>query len=125
MFFIGTSLQSFFDYNLQQALNVMNPSIPGDSHVVAFCRVGGVWQIVRLDYDPEQGKGVQTPIRTFPQVDRSDPAFITEVLGWMKHYFPAREYGLAIGGHGTGWLPVGYSVYGTLLRRERFRVRCG
>ncbi len=120
MFFIGTSLQSFFDYNLQQALNVMNPSIPGDSYVVAFCRVGGVWQIVRLDYDPEQGKGVQTPIRTFPQVDRSDPAFITEVLGWMKHYFPAREYGLAIGGHGTGWLPVGYSVYGRSAFRSGF-----
>ncbi len=115
-FFIGTSLQEFFDANLQAALSAMDGTMPGDGRVAAFCRSVSeekkVWEIVELHYDAAQGKSVMTSVEQFAQIDRKDPAFITRIVEKLKTRFPAREYGLAFGGHGLGWLPVGSSVYG-------------
>lgn len=126
-FFIGTSLQEFFDRNLEQALRAMDASMPGDGRVAAFRRCVSeektVWEIVELHYDATQGKSVMTSVEQFAQIDRKDPAFITRIVEKMQSRFPAREYGLAFGGHGSGWLPVGSSVYGPSTSASSFAER--
>lgn len=126
-FFIGTSLQEFFDRNLEQALRDMDASMPGDGRVAAFRRRVSeertVWEIVELHYDAAQGKSVMTSVEQFAQIDRKDPAFITRIVEKMQSRFPAREYGLAFGGHGSGWLPVGSSVYGPSTSVSSFAER--
>lgn len=131
-FFIGTSLQEFFNANLQAALSAMDGTMLGDGRVAAFYRNvsdrGKVWEIAELHYDAARRQGVMTTVERFEEIDRSDPAFITGVIEKMKSHFPAREYGLAFGGHGSGWLPVGSSIYGpgvaagTLAERKKRRT---
>lgn len=115
-FFIGTDLQKFFDANLRAALSAMDATMLGDGRVAAFYRNVSDrekrWEIAELHYDAARREGVMTTVERFEDIDRSDPAFITGVIEKMKAHFPAREYGLAFGGHGSGWLPVGSSIYG-------------
>ena len=108
-FFIGTSLQWFFDKNLQDALSAIDAATPGDGRVAAFRynAADKVWEIAELHYDPASGSAAITTVEQFAQIDRRDPTFITEIVGKMLSYFPAAEYGLAFGGHGSGWLPIG------------------
>lgn len=121
-FFIGTSLQRFFNKNLEDAIKAIDASIPGDGRVAAFRynTADKVWEIAELHYDPASAGGVITTVEQFEQIDRNDPAFITEIVGKMKSYFPAAEYGLAFGGHGTGWLPIG-----CVLTRARIASAAG
>ncbi|MCM1151631.1 MAG: clostripain-related cysteine peptidase [Alistipes sp.] len=116
-FFIGTSLQRFFDKNLRAALSAVDETMPGDGRMAAF-RYNGtdqVWEIVELHYDPALEAGTITTVERLEEIDRSDPAFITEVIGKMESYFPAEEYALAFGGHGSGWIPTG-SILANLSR---------
>lgn len=116
LFFIGTDLQRFFNKNLQDAVSAIDATTPGDGRVAAFRynTTDKVWEIAELHYDPALEAGTITTVEQFEGIDRTDPAFITEIIGKMKSYFPAREYGLAFGGHGTGWLPIG-----SILTRAR------
>ncbi len=122
-FFIGTSLQSFFDANLRHALESMNAAVPGDGRVAAFCRRNGTWQIVELAYDPATNEAAMIPLREVADPDRSSPEFLTRTLAEMMELIPAAGYGVAFGGHGTGWLPAGYSVYGPAIGFDTFGRR--
>lgn len=117
-FFIGTSLQNFFDTNLRHALESMNAAMPGDGRVAAFCRRSGIWQIVELAYDTATGEAAMTTLREYAGPDRSTPEFLTQTLAEMMELVPAASYGVAFGGHGTGWLPAGCSVYGPAIGFE-------
>lgn len=122
-FFFGTSLQSFFDANLRHALESMNAAVPGDGRVAAFCRRNGTWQIVELAYDPATDEAAVIPLREFADPDRSTPEFLTRTLAEMMELIPAAGYGVAFGGHGTGWLPAGCSVYGPAIDFGTFARR--
>lgn len=116
-FFIGTDLQRFFTKNLQDAVSAIDAATPGDGRIAAFRynAADKVWEIAELHYDPALEAGAITTVEQFDGIDRTDPAFITEIIEKMKTHFPAREYGLAFGGHGTGWLPIGSVLSRTRL----------
>lgn len=41
----------------------------------------------------------------------TDPAVLTKTLNYMRDHYPAKEYGLILSSHGTGWLPAGLYTY--------------
>ena len=108
-FFIGTDLQKYFNENLRDAVSSIDATTLGDSRIAAFRynTTDKVWEIAELHYDPASDAGTITTVEQFEEIDRNNPTFITEIIEKMKSYFPATEYGLAFGGHGTGWLPIG------------------
>lgn len=116
IFFIGTNLQGFFDNNLADAMSSMTPSVPGEGRVASFCHKDGTWCIVELAYNAATGKGSLTTLKQYDRsLNRNTPAFLTQVISDLKALVPAHEYGIVFGGHGTGWLPKGYSIYGSTL----------
>ena len=119
--FIGTSLQQFFDRNMEAALAAMNAEIPGDGRVAALCCNRWQWQIAELRYDPATMRTEQTTLHLFDHPDRSRPEFLTEAISEMMRLVPAREYGLVFGGHGTGWLPKGCDMFGSEAEAARAR----
>lgn len=57
------------------------------------------------------------------EANSSSPATLSNVLSWMKQYYPAEEYGLVMWSHATGWLPstnCDYTRMRMQLRPETF-----
>ena len=44
----------------------------------------------------------------FPIRNSAEPETLTSVMSVTRTMFPAREYGMFLWSHGTGWLPEGY-----------------
>lgn len=54
------------------------------------------------------GKIAQDTVYRFPPQNSADPAALTSALKVCQTMYPAKEYGLILWSHGTGWLPKGY-----------------
>ena len=54
------------------------------------------------------GKIAQDTVYRFPPQNSADPAALTSAMKVCQTMFPAKEYGLVLWSHGTGWLPQGY-----------------
>lgn len=103
--FIGSSLRRYFAENMEQSMSAMNEQMPVDGRVAAFCLEGNVWQLCELRYNAHTGRGEKNVIKEYHDLNRNEPALFTTVLNDLHRYFPAREYGIAMGGHGKGWVP--------------------
>ena len=66
--------------------------------------------LIRL-FRNRDGKTVRDTVRTWPEETRAvDTETLTEVLEYVRKYFPASEYGMIFSSHSTGWLPPNFSL---------------
>jgi len=68
---------------------------------------GSAPELVRLFKDAT-GKVVEDVVSAYPDQNSATTDVMRGVLNKIKTIFPAREYGLILWSHATGWLPQGY-----------------
>ncbi len=102
--FIGTSLQTFFNDNIEQARKSFTPQMARSNRIMMFGYINNKWQIVEIRHSSKEGAQLET-VKECNDVDRQSPSFFTWVVNEMKGLAPAHSYGLVLGGHGSGWLP--------------------
>lgn len=104
-YFVGTSLDYYFERNLDAVKAAVGRGIPGDGRIAAFRRTGSAeWAIVEIRYNGRTGRAEEKVLRTYPTPDLSR---MEDYLADMTEMIPAERYGIVFGGHGTGWLPKG------------------
>lgn len=59
-------------------------------------------------YEDKDGVVVQDTVYRFPVQNSAEAASLTSAMKIVQTMYPAREYGLFLWSHGTGWLPEGY-----------------
>jgi hypothetical protein len=52
-------------------------------------------------------KGKETYIKSYPELNSTDPATMKQIIQEVISLYPASEYGLILWSHGTSWLPAG------------------
>jgi len=87
-------------------------------------------RIFKLVKDKKTNTVEEELIKEYDINERStDPAVLTRSLQLMEDLYPAKEYGLILWSHGTGWLPVTttrnfpLSLKNVLENQERMSVR--
>ncbi|MEG0517865.1 MAG: clostripain-related cysteine peptidase [Bacteroidales bacterium] len=69
-------------------------------------------KLIRV-YKSGDGEVLMDTVYNFPQVNSATAAALTSAIKVTATLFPARENGLLLSSHGTGWLPAGYYSSGT------------
>lgn len=82
--------------------------IPEDGNLVVYLHdTKNNPVLLHLNKDKE-GRVVQDTAYRFPIRNSAEPETLTSVMSVTRTMFPAREYGMFLWSHGTGWLPEGY-----------------
>lgn len=109
-YFVGTSLDYYFDRNLTDVETAVAENILGRSRIAAFRRTNkatGEWSIVEIRYNSRTRKAEQKVLRTYPAPELTD---MNRYLADMIELVPAQSYGVVFGGHGSAWIPAGGSL---------------
>ena len=105
IYFVGTSLDSYFAQNIAGVLSAVDQNILGDCRIAYFRRVetgSADWGIFEISYDVVQRKAVTTMLKIYEDADLTQiGTYLSDMVGLV----PAESYGLVLGGHGSGWLP--------------------
>lgn len=105
-YFFGTSLSTFFNYNIEDTKTAISGDILGQSRVLYLKQTSKTEAVIcELSYDPIGGTCVEQ------QLDRIDiPSSqmtsdeVARNLQRIAAIAPARRYGLVAAGHATGWV---------------------
>lgn len=105
-YFMGTSLGSFFNYNIADAKTAIAGDILGDSRVIYQLQISRTEAVVReLRYDPVEGGCIEQEIEHIELPSTQLTA--EEMAAHLRHIAemaPARRYGLVVAGHSTAWV---------------------
>ena len=96
------TLTSQLQGNLRDMQRAMSQANPGNKRVVAFLSLSGTEAVA---YDIS-AKGI-SELKRYSNPDITSAEGISAILRDLVALAPAREYGMTIGCHGTGWLPKG------------------
>lgn len=106
-YFFGTSLNRFFNDNIEDAKTAISTGILGENNRVLFIRQKSSTEgyIGELCYDAQNDKCFE---RHIEDVTIEGPQLTPEQIGrhirTMAQEAPAERYGLIMAGHGQGWL---------------------
>ena len=105
-YYLGTSLKSFYETNLDYVEKVIKDGKMGDTRVVAFIQSSqNSGKLFEVFYDKRLGAIVRDPIATYDLPAQYSEQMLSQILQDMTRRAPAKEYGLYIGSHGKGWIP--------------------
>ncbi len=103
----ATNISKILDGYIPEEDNLLIYSIPLDLENRTIKDTLPV--LVRVGYDKNHNVQVDTIYR-FPYQNSATKTALSRVLNLTKTLFPAKEYGLILWSHGTGWLPPLYTV---------------
>ncbi len=105
-YFMGTSLNRFFDYNIEDAKTAIEGDILGQSRVLYLRQKSRTEAIIcELRYDPNEGGCIEQQIDAIAIPETQATA--DDMARNLRHIIeiaPARRYGLIVAGHSTGWV---------------------
>ena len=105
-YFLGMSLKSYYDANLDNVEKVIKEGKLGDTRILAFIQSSNhSGKLFELFYDRGLDAVVRDPIATYDLPQVYTEQMIAQILQDMTVRAPANEYGLYIGSHGKGWIP--------------------
>lgn len=76
--------------------------IPGDARILLFIDDKYAPRIYRIDKTTPRPVMVK---RWQNDEDSASPAFLGELLSFIKRFYPSDEYGMVLWSHATGWVP--------------------
>ena len=104
IYFVGTSLTSYYKTNIEKMLQALDANIQHDARILATFTDSSVdATLYEFRYDNILGKAVKEKVK---EVSLSTPYKATtleDVIRNMKEFAPADSYSLIIGSHGHGW----------------------
>jgi hypothetical protein len=106
--FMGTSLNRFFNTNLEDVEKAINTGILGDSNRILFFRQDTPQRghISELCYDPTTKSCNERRVEdniTLPSTQLT-PDILASYINTMIAEAPAQRYGIVLAGHGTAWV---------------------
>lgn len=111
IYMIGNnSLSSHAQENLTSLLGGYIPS--DDGYLLVYIH-STVSDPVLLNINSNSGKINVDTLYKFPSRNSATPESLSQTIKVATTLCPAKEYGLILWSHGTGWLPTGYYANGT------------
>lgn len=123
MYFAGynnLSRLGYYKRNLLQAARAIREKRMVDAHIVAFIQsADDEAHIIHYRYDEMTDDCASDTLQTIRSraLVATDPATMTELLDRMATLVTAREYGLHVGSHATGWFPPSVATAAYSSRR--------
>lgn len=75
------------------------------NNLIVFADINGKPPyLLKIDREKE------TVIKSYPELDSTDPTTLAEITKEVIRLYPAEEYGLILWSHGTSWLPAGATL---------------
>lgn len=117
-YLLGTSLKAYYQRNMSDIVEALSANVQGKSRVIAVAQSSTTdAALYEFRYDAETGSAVKEKVRDIKLTLPYDAALLTKIMNEAFSYAPARQYGLVIGSHGTGWLPKKSSEVEKMLMR--------
>lgn len=102
----SVNLYSCFQSNINDIKSsIVNDRGLGHNNIVAFVsRNQSLAHLMKFRY--YKGEVFMDTLRTYTNQDLTSEEGIEEIINDAKMYAPASKYGMIVGAHGEGWLPV-------------------
>jgi hypothetical protein len=101
----SVNLTSYFYKNVEDLKSVIKQDVLKNERVIVFFSTSST-EAVLYELKYKNGDCVEVPLKNYINPPFTTPEGITSILNDVKHYTPASRYGMVIGCHGMGWLPV-------------------
>lgn len=106
LFFLGTSLNSYYKSNIEMISNALETDILGNRRVIAFMQsTQYAGELFELRYDKAEGGVVRETLRHYTLPAQYTDHTINSLFEDMITTAPAQSYALIVGAHGKGWIP--------------------
>ncbi len=106
-YFVGVSLNSDFQRNQNAIEAALNENIQGRSRVITCCQNRVKNKIDITEFVFRDGLCQRKPLTTLDLPEQMNEQELASILSKAMALAPATSYGLVIGSHGLGWLPIG------------------
>ncbi|MDE5815711.1 MAG: clostripain family protease, partial [Alistipes sp.] len=105
----GRSLLAYYEKNIAGIERAVNSEIPGDGRILVCYQPESYGKATLLEvfYDVEKQQCVREQLKTYDEFRADDAACVRRMFADIYDEAPAESYGLALGCHGFGWVPVG------------------
>lgn len=108
VYMVGNNNLSSDAYN--NLKNIKKGYIPQEDNLLVYYHTPSQSPVLLQILKDETGAVVQDTVYRFPPRNSSTPESLTSAMKVTQTMFPAREYGLFLWSHGTGWLPEGQTT---------------
>jgi hypothetical protein len=98
-------LTSYFYRNVEDFKSVIKQGVLKDERVIVFFSTSST-EATLYELVYQNGSCVEVLLKSYTDPPFTTPGGITSILNDVKYYAPANRYGMVIGCHGMGWLPV-------------------
>lgn len=104
----NNNLSGYAEDNIEAVKSGFLPSEDDKNIILVYKHLSGSTpELVRIFRDA-QGNAVEDVVAVYEDQNSATGTVLKGVLNKIKTIFPAREYGLILWSHATGWLPEGY-----------------
>lgn len=103
----NNNLSSTAFSNISQMESGFVPTAEGDNLIIYSHTSNALPKLIHL-YKDKNGNNVRDTVYKFPNVNSATPKALNSALSIVKTMYPAKENGLILWSHGTGWVPKRY-----------------
>ncbi|MGE0091926.1 MAG: hypothetical protein EOM16_06230 [Bacteroidia bacterium] len=104
----NNNLASFAEYNLNSLKEGFIPGENSEDVLVIYQHLKGASPKITRLYKDSDNKIKEDVVAHYEDHNSAEGEVLKAVLNKVKMIFPAKEYGLILWSHATGWLPEGY-----------------
>ena len=103
----NNNLSSTAFSNLDQMESGFVPKAEEDNLIIYSHTLNSTPKLIHL-YRDKKGNNIRDTVYKFPDINSATPKALNNALSVVKTMYPAKENGLILWSHGTGWLPKRY-----------------
>ena len=104
IYFVGTSLSTYYKSNIEKMLEALNANIQYDARILAtFTNASTDATLYEFRYDNILGRAVKEKVKEISLSTPYKATTLEDILRNMKEFAPADKYSLIFGSHGHGW----------------------
>lgn len=107
-FAANNNLSSYAESNIESLSEGYLPEEDSDDILLVYSHTEKNLPVLLRMYKDQSGTVVQDVVSNYEEQNSTTPEVLESVLDKVKAIFPAKEYGLILWSHGTGWLPEDY-----------------
>lgn len=109
LYMAGSDLLRFFKMNIDRSRQAVTRDMPGDGRFLALVQPRtGEALVIEVSYDAETRAGKLDTLRRYSDIVTTRRETMARLLAEMAEVAPARNYGLILGSHATGWVPASH-----------------
>lgn len=107
-FAANNNLSSYAETNIKSLSGGYLPDEESDDILLVYSHTEKNLPVLLRMYKDKSGSVKQDVVANYTEQNSTTPQVLESVLNKIKVIFPAKEYGLVLWSHGTGWLPEDY-----------------